>query len=175
MCTDSKTVRIYDSNRYAKNPSLDLTKQICSLLRPKSNTLTFDTMNVQPQGNGFDCGMFALVYATELANGRDPVRYQWNTTVLRSHLVKCFEDRCISPFPVEKERRTTMGNRIRKSVEKEIYCTCRIPNDKATPMVRCDYCHNWLHKECEGLEKDQDYEAVKWKCSICTKFVEDHA
>lgn len=70
-CGDHKTVRIYDSIRSCKPPSLDLMKQICSLVCPKSDSYHFDIMNVQSQNNGADCGVFAIAYASELAYGRD--------------------------------------------------------------------------------------------------------
>ena len=168
---DSDTVRIYDSKRYSKVPSLFLKKQICSLLRPKSKHLFFDTMNVQPQDNGNDCGLFAIAYATELANRHDPTRCHWSTGSLRSHLLSCFEKQSMSQFPVEKER---MSNRTRKSIKEDIFCVCRMPNDKDRPMIRCDNCHQWYHKDCESLSTDTSYSSLVWKCSTCTKFVKDN-
>ena len=174
MCGDHKTVRIYDSLHYSKRPSLDLMKQVCSLVHPKSDSYRFDIMNVQSQKNGSDCGVFAIAYATELAYGRDPIHCQWKAGVLRRHLMTCLEDQTITQFPLEKERRTTMSNRIRKSHEEDIHCTCRMPYDKQRDMICCENCNRWYHKDCEGLDPDGDYTSVKWKCSVCVKFIEDH-
>lgn len=176
ICGDHKTVRIYDSLHTSKRPSLDLMQQICSLVHPNSDLYRFDVMNVQSQKNGSDCGIFAIAYATQLAYGHDPIQCQWKVGVMRNHLLKCFEKQMITPFPLEKERRITMGNRVRKSHEENIHCTCRMPNDKNLEMVCCDYCNRWFHRECEGLDPDGDYasRSVKWKCSVCISFVEDH-
>ena len=44
---DSNAVRIYDSMGSYRAPSLGVQKQICSFLKPKSDSLIFDMMNVQ--------------------------------------------------------------------------------------------------------------------------------
>ena len=164
------TVRIYDS-LYS---SIDLMKQVCCLVRPKGDSYRFDIMNVQSQKSSSDCGIFAIANATELAYGRDPIHCQWKAEVLRRHLITCLEDKTITQFPLEKERRTTMSNRIHKSHEEDIHCTCRMPYDKQRDMICCENGNHWYHKDCEGLDPDCDYTSVKWKCSVCVNFVEDH-
>lgn len=172
-CTDPNAVRIYDSR--GSDPSLHLKKQICSFLRPKQKQLVIDVANVQRQHNGVDCGVFAIAYATELAHGQDPVRCQWAThdRSMRKHLLKCLEDKKVTPFPLEKERRTTLSSRVRTSIIEDIHCSCRMPNDKSMAMVRCDFCKYWYHKECEGIDLDFDLTS-KWKCSECIRFVQDN-
>ena len=66
-------VFVYDSLLSPKM-NLKTKKQVCSLARPSSRTITFDIVNVMGQTNSYDCGLFALVYATELAYGNDPAR-----------------------------------------------------------------------------------------------------
>ena len=36
--------------------------------------MTYLVKTCQQQGNGFDCGVFAIAFATSLANGEDPSR-----------------------------------------------------------------------------------------------------
>ena len=65
------TVRVYD--RAYAFINLDTKLQICSFVRPACRTLTLLMPNVQRQPNGYDCGLFAIATATELALGRDPI------------------------------------------------------------------------------------------------------
>ena len=87
-----------------------------------TDTLHFDIVNVQWQRNDYDCVVFAIAYATELAHGGDPALYNWDCTSMRSHLVNCLEQRKLDSFP--------------KSEKRKIYCICRMPNDKKRGMVR---------------------------------------
>lgn len=67
-----QAVDIYDSGR-APTISLSTKKMICSFMKPNTNTLHFDLMNIQDQQNSYDCGVYAIAYATELAHGKDPI------------------------------------------------------------------------------------------------------
>ena len=33
-----------------------------------------------------------------------------------------------------------------------LYCLCRLPYDQDRPMLACDYCSNWFHYDCVGLD-----------------------
>lgn len=46
-----------------------------------------------------DCGVFAIATATLLANGGNPEGIVYNQTVMRNHLIMCFENFKLSPFP----------------------------------------------------------------------------
>ena len=67
---DSDTVNVYDS-AYALI-DMDTKLQICSFIRPSCDVLTLRMPNIQHQPNSFDCGVFSIATATELALGRDP-------------------------------------------------------------------------------------------------------
>ena len=43
-----------------------------SLLKTPEKEMTYLVKTCQRQGNGFDCGVFAIAFATSLANGEDP-------------------------------------------------------------------------------------------------------
>ena len=45
------------------------------LYKTKGNTICFDIINVERQRNTYDCGVYALAFATELAHGADPTLY----------------------------------------------------------------------------------------------------
>lgn len=129
-------------------------KQICSLIRPRSRSLFFDVVYVkgQPTGNLYDCGIFALAYATELVHDRDPLLCNWECRAMRKHLIPCLENDYVTQFPQSgRERRVAMGSRIKFHTEELIYCTCRLPYDPAINMVECVMCLDWYHQECLKL------------------------
>ena len=53
------------------------------------NVFKFSAFNTMPQPNAYDCGVFALACATDLAQRRDPVVSEWNTegSAMRMHLI----------------------------------------------------------------------------------------
>ena len=124
----------YDSSGSA-TLSISTMKLICSFVRPRSRTIKFDILNVMPQPNAWDCGVFAIACATDIAHDRDPVLSQWDSTYMREHLESCFEQHYMSPFPTVKKRRVPFGRRVTKSIEETIHCTCRMPNDKQSAMI----------------------------------------
>ena len=80
---------------------------------------------------------------------------------MRKHLIKCFEERMIQPFPVIRTRRTGSARLINIGV----YCYCRCVNDGAH-MVRCDNkeCKKWFHFSCINTEVQK---GKKWYCKNC--------
>ena len=57
--------------------------------------LTMSKMSQQKGSN--DCGVFAIAAATALAFGLVPIPLQ--QSLMREHLLKCFEDNAMTPFP----------------------------------------------------------------------------
>ncbi len=110
----SDAVMIYDSG-YPVAVSLAIKKAICSIMQPKAPKLHFDIVNVMSQTNGSDCGLHAIAAATELVYGFDPVFCQWDTDIMRQHLLSCLENGKLERFPTTKRRRIALGNRIRKN------------------------------------------------------------
>ena len=164
VCYNS--VCIYDSLK--TSISLDTKKQICSLVKPKEAQFIFDVLNVQYQTNLSDCGLFAIAFATELVYQQSPVFCDFNTSVMRSHLLTCFESGVMKRFPLRKIRRCAVGKKVCRCITEPIYCTCRMPNDKKLSMIQCDNCKKWLHHFCEGIA-NEDVED-KWVCSQCSQF-----
>ena len=82
------SVGIQDSNRMT-HVSQRLMKEICSFVRPTSDTYTFDIINIMNQPNGSDCGLFAIACATELVERKDPALCHWDCTMMRPHLMQC--------------------------------------------------------------------------------------
>ena len=54
-----------------------------------------------------DCGLYAIGYITHIATGLNPSLYIFRQALMRNHLLKCFEQKKLEPFPVFKERRVS--------------------------------------------------------------------
>ena len=53
-----------------------------------------------PRQEGYrDCGLFAIATATLLAHGSDPTCYVFEQPAMRKHLLQCFENLKLCPFP----------------------------------------------------------------------------
>ena len=46
-----------------------------------------------------DCGLFAIAFAASLAVGEDPIYINYNQRKMRNHLINCFNNNKITPFP----------------------------------------------------------------------------
>ena len=57
---------------------------------------------VQRQRGGVDCGLFAIAMATAIAFGIDPASQEFNQREMRTHLVKCFDEKVMLLFPTLK-------------------------------------------------------------------------
>ena len=154
----------YDSQRPLRI-SIFTKNAVCSFLRPKVNTLSFDIMNVEGQSNSFDCGVYAIAFATHLANGLDPVPFRWDSKNMRKHLLTCLINGKLVPFPTLGKRKTRL--RCIKTLSENIHCLCRMPNN-SQPMIKCDDCHCWYHMSCVSVGEvtNDDY----WFSASCTNF-----
>ena len=75
--------------------------QIAALLATQSKTIKLSFVDVQKQSGGYDCGLFALAFAT-LVNGFNPERSLYNQENMRKHLLECLKHKKIELFPVLK-------------------------------------------------------------------------
>ena len=162
----SDAVQIYDSGRPMKT-NFTTKSMICSFLKPRSKKLFFDIMNVDGQTNSFDCGVYAIAYATHLAFGIDPVPFRWDYKNLRKHLLRCLQNEKMEVFPHLVGRRKTRLRCI-KSHSEDIHCYCRMPNLITKPMIICNDCKGWYHLSCvSGINHDQADNNDKWFCLNC--------
>ena len=117
------TIGIYDSGRTPKI-SAAVTNSVHSFFKCSSDSLRFDIINLLAQPNAYDCGIYAIAYATELAYGSDPAKCLWNSEAMRLHLLTCLENNKLTRFPTIGARKIRLGSRVRKSVLFNIYCVC---------------------------------------------------
>ena len=111
-CRDS--ISYYDSAR-PTCLSTKVKETICSFYKCKANTLHFDIVNIEGQMNSYDCGVYAVAIATELAFKNDPTLCRWDCPKMRPHLLQCLENGKMSRFPTIGKRRIAFGSRVRKS------------------------------------------------------------
>ena len=73
--------------------------QICQLRRCNKKQLRINARSVQRQGNGVDCGVFAIAFAVELAFGESPEKKLLEPNSMRNHLSGCLKKGEFSLFP----------------------------------------------------------------------------
>ena len=136
-CTEGK-VKIFDSAFYG-DLKLDTKNQICSFLQPQGKRVNFLVLDMQTQRDSGACGLYAIAVAVELVTGaRDPTTCEWKEASMREHLAKCLQQEYLTPFPQMEESRVCPGFRIRKVVEEDICCKCRMPAATCKVMNKCD-------------------------------------
>ena len=84
-------------------------QQVSSFMKPAVKYLTLHIVDVEL----FDCGVYALAFATELACGFDPAVCVWDSEKMRNHLLLCLENGAMSQFPVLEKRKLRLGRRVR--------------------------------------------------------------
>ena len=73
------------------------------MYKPTTPSLSIIGLNIQRQCNGWDCGVYAIAFATDLVNGKDPCLSRYLQEEMRRHLISCLEEGNMSPFPTEKK------------------------------------------------------------------------
>ena len=173
--TESATsvVFLYDSlqkESLNKNP----VKQIARLRKSEDAELRIISKAVQQQGNGYDCGIFAIAFATDIAYNHKPEQRTYNQSVMRKHLLAQLENEIMTPFP-QQTKQVKRGKEVTHRFP--LYCKCRVPffkddlkEDKGFFMAFCSVCGEWYHKRCENVPvaifRDEKKAAV-WKYSKC--------
>ena len=165
--TSHPDVHVYD-NMYPSAGTL-VKAQVAALLQTESPALHLQFMNVQMQAGGYDCGLFAVAFATALAFGEPPGQYHYDQEKMRRHLWNCFCRREMSIFPYSKLRRAT--ELTIKAVEKvSVYCICRMPELPNTKWIECSGCKRWYHTEsCINVPRTALSSNTMWYCSRCKK------
>ena len=101
--------------------------------------------SVTKQSGCFDCGFFAISYIIHIANKLDPSLCVFHQMKMRKHLIQCFEQKQLNPFPILKERRSS---NIPKVISIKVYCYCRSTYN-GNKMVECSgVCGEWYHIKC---------------------------
>ena len=110
-------------------------RQIAALLATKHKIITLKHMDVQMQSGTYDCGLFAIAFATALVHNEHPGKFLFNQDSLRQHLMKCLELGEMTMFPVKRTRRN--AGRIKSKDIIEIHCSCQMPEVPGVDMIEC--------------------------------------
>ena len=116
-------------------------------------------MPVQHQTNSNDCGLFALAFATDFAEGTDPSERNYDEKALRNHLLQCFRNNEINQFPQEDMSLKSKPSKVVYKVY-EVFCICRdvlfeedVEKEPENFMIECSKCGEWYHRKCEVIPR----------------------
>ena len=127
------TVKIFDSLHLSLSPSVK--KTIASLVHTNDSSFSLEYAGMQYQTGGNDCGLFALATACALC----PSTLTFEQKSMRSHLLRAFETRSLTPFPSTPRVKRA---RISRKERVKVYCECKCPDD-GSRMVQCKSCQEW--------------------------------
>ena len=123
-------------------------------------------MDVTRQSNGSDCGVLPIAYAFDICSGLDPCSVSFHSNNIRQHLLTCLEQCQLSRFPVLQERKCAP---VKSTETVELFCTCRMPEERGDVMAKCESCHEWYHRHCMDIPSEVFGPSdVQWKCKACT-------
>ena len=125
-------------------------------------------MDVPIQSGSYDCGLFAIAFATALALGEKPELFffdQWN---MRAHLRQCLESGEMKMFPVLRKRRVKKSA-VKTTEEVQVYCKCRMPELPGEQLIKCTNCKEWYHVDtCIDVPPTTCLDSsVPWFCRKC--------
>ena len=142
-------------------------RQIAALLATDHDEITLRHMNVQMQSGTYDCGLFAIAFATALVHGEHPGKFLFNQDSMRQHLIKCLELGEMMMFPIKKTRRS--AGRMKSEDVIEIHCSCRMPEIPGVDMIECSACGRWYHFPlCVCLcHRKLAKKRSQWYCTSC--------
>ena len=70
----------------------------------KCRKLSVTIVPVQKQSDGYNCGLFAIEFATDVLNGLSPADSCFDASLMRSHLFQCLETEKLTAFPKTTKR-----------------------------------------------------------------------
>ncbi|KAF0764666.1 Uncharacterized protein FWK35_00015158 [Aphis craccivora] len=92
---NGESLRIYDGLKGKSVPSSQ--QKFVDALFPHKPPMLFP--DVQAQSNSYDCGVFAIAYATSLALHQNPTFENYINAEMRPHLFRILESRELMQFP----------------------------------------------------------------------------
>lgn len=170
---ESKKVMVLDSfNKKRDYVSQSTQLQLGKMYGKGEKTLDVSILDVQQQTNGVDCGVFAIANLTEFCISDDikeqPIQY--DIEKMRSHLIKCLEDKKFEEFPKKQKQKKRLSlTRKREFIQKiNIDCAagCSLPN-VFDNMIACENtsCGQWYHLRCVGIQDPK--ESLVFMCPSC--------
>ncbi|XP_078662102.1 polycystin-1-like protein 2 [Branchiostoma floridae x Branchiostoma belcheri] len=142
-------VCLYDSLGAAMTTSLQI--QLCQVYAAfadrERHVLSVKRPTVQRQTNTVDCGLFAIAWAVDIAEGQDVPRVVYDDEKMRSHLEMCFKQEKLTPFPRLHGYIARAGPARVERVS--LVCRCaQGQGERLGRMGRCKVCRRILHVSC---------------------------
>lgn len=130
-------------------PSSSCIRTLSTYVRITGSKLTLDVLNTCKQSDAVSCGMFAIAFAEAVLRDADPCNLVLDEMKMRSHLIDCFTNGCISAFPLKSYR--TVRKQIVRSSTIPLHCICRSIYVAGSNMVQCKLCLLWVHPMCVSM------------------------
>ena len=102
---------IYDSLQFHPD-SREHTVNCIRKLSPKSKSVIAKLCH--KQDDDFSCGVFSLAFSIALVNNVDPSTLVFDDRKMRAHLIDCFNNRFLTPFPTTSSSKSTKSKRLNK-------------------------------------------------------------
>ena len=117
-------IALYDSANYKvwRGPTKHMQTVIASMMRPEQQNITLMLMPSSKKSNGYDCGPYALAFATVFVLGHDPSQLEFNAGKIRKHAMQCLITGEISSFPTKKLK--LKHDREPITYKFPVYCVC---------------------------------------------------
>ncbi|XP_078695111.1 polycystin-1-like protein 2 [Branchiostoma floridae x Branchiostoma belcheri] len=156
-------VRLYDSlgTDMTTYLQVQLYQTYTAFADQERNVLTIILPEVQRQKNAVDCGLFAIAWAVDIAQGQDVSSIAYDDKEMRSHLVKCFEQGRLTRFPHLTSQRKKVGlTRVSR-----ISLVCRCKQEEGLGRIEaCRACQRIFHVSCLPVNPPSD---DTWECGDC--------
>lgn len=166
--SENSEVFVYDSLYSSASECVQF--QISSLLATPLNEITLNFVDVQMQSGTYDCGLFAVAFATMLTLGHNPGQFFFDQRAMRRHLWTCLKNKKMLMFPVIKERRNKQ--KIKATQQIPIFCLCRLPAMTGIQMIECTNCKVWYHTEvCVKVDEKYFSKDESWNCPNCSSLI----
>ena len=136
FCTPENEVELFDSFHSLHGADYTVLEQTTA------KDIRISIVNVQQQSGSTQCGLYALAFAADLCEDRDPFSRVYYESRFRSHLLKSFVSEEIAPFP-SRGRKSVSEERLIEVCVTGVFCVCRFP--EKLPMACCDSCSEWYH------------------------------
>ena len=81
---------------------------VFSISRSSESEMKIISKPVQQHLNGFDCGVYAIAYTTDIAFDRDPASLFYDRQEMSKHLLRCLQRGDLEPYP-NSSKRTKRG------------------------------------------------------------------
>ena len=118
LAADRYTVLVYDSMH--SQPDSNFLSVVANYLYCPKDSFDIKIMNVQRQPNSYDCGVYAIAFATAVLHGDDPANLQFRH--LRKHFQECCTIGLLTPFPSSVVHRQP---KVVQARTEPLFCSCR--------------------------------------------------